>query len=455
MSGDTDVVSFDLVVRAHDSVVGSGDDVRTGPVSVAVQDGRIAQVGPFDADWAATETVELGADEVLIPGGVDTHVHVNEPGRTDWEGFTTATRAALSGGTTSIIDMPLNSLPSTVTVDALHTKQDAASGQCYVNVGFWGGAIPGNLDDLEKLDSAGVFGFKCFLVDSGVPEFPPLSTAEFTTYLARTAELGALMIVHAEDGDELAKAPVAQGPRYTDFTASRPDASEVTAIRTVIEAVRATGGRAHILHLSSAAALPEIRAAKAEGLPLTVETCPHYLTFAAETIRDGSTAHKCCPPIRSDANRDALWEALADGTIDIVVSDHSPCTVDLKLVESGDLGAAWGGVASVQLALAAVWTEAQRRGFALTDVVRWMSTSPAALVGLAGKGAIEVGRDADLVAWAPAQSYTVHAADLQHKNKLTAYEGVSLSGVARRVWLRGAPATIERPDGQFLIRGER
>ena len=454
MNGDTDVVTFDLVVRARDSVTGSGDDVRTGPVSVAVLDRRIAEIGPYDAPWDAREIVELGADEVLIPGGVDTHVHVNEPGRTDWEGFTTATRAALSGGTTSIIDMPLNSLPSTVTVDALRTKQDAATGQCYVNVGFWGGAIPGNLDDLEKLDSAGVFGFKCFLVDSGVPEFPPLSTAEFTTYLARTAELGALMIVHAEDGDELAKAPAAQGPRYTDFTASRPDASEVTAIRTVIEAVRATRGRAHILHLSSAAALPEIRAAKAEGLPLTVETCPHYLTFAAETIRDGSTAHKCCPPIRSDANRDALWEALADGTIDIVVSDHSPCTVDLKLIESGDLGAAWGGVASVQLALGAVWTEAQRRGFALTDVVRWMSTSPAALVGLTGKGAIEVGRDADLVAWAPEQSYTVHAAELQHKNKLTAYEGVSLSGVARRVWLRGALATTERPDGQFLIRGE-
>lgn len=455
MTGDTGVVTFDLVLRAHDSVLGAGDDVRTGPVSVAVQDGRIAQLGAFDADWAATEFVELRPDEVLIPGGVDTHVHVNEPGRTDWEGFTTATRAALSGGTTSIIDMPLNSLPSTVTVDALRTKQDAASGQCYVNVGFWGGAIPGNLDDLEKLDSAGVFGFKCFLVDSGVPEFPPLSTAQLNTYLARTAELGALLIVHAEDGDELAKAPAAHGPHYADFTASRPDSSEVTAIRTVIEAVRATGGRAHILHLSSAAALPQIRAAKAEGLPITVETCPHYLTFAAETIRDGSTAHKCCPPIRSEANRDVLWEALADGTIDIVVSDHSPCTVDLKLIESGDLGAAWGGVASVQLALGAVWTEAQRRGFALTDVVRWMSTSPAALVGLTGKGAIEVGRDADLVAWAPAQSYTVHAADLQHKNKLTAYEGVSLSGVARQVWLRGVPATIERPDGQFLIRGER
>lgn len=455
MSGDTEEMAFDLVLRARAGVVGSGDDVRTGPVSVGVRDGRIARIGPYDAGWAADQTIDLAPDEVLIPGAVDTHVHVNEPGRTDWEGFTTATRAALTGGTTSIIDMPLNSLPSTVTVDALRTKQDAATGQCYVDVGFWGGAIPGNLDDLEKLDSAGVFGFKCFLVDSGVPEFPPLSTAELHTYLARTAQLGTLLIVHAEDGDELAKAPAAQGPRYTDFTASRPDSSEVTAIEHVIAAVRATGGPAHILHLSSAAALPAIRAAKAEGLPITVETCPHYLTFAAETIRDGSTAHKCCPPIRSDANRDALWEALGDGTIDLVVSDHSPCTVDLKLLDSGDLGTAWGGVASVQLALAAVWTEARRRGYALSDVVRWMSTSPAALIGLSGKGAIEVGRDADLVAFAPEESYTVHAAQLQHKNKLTAYEGASLSGVARRVWLRGAPATTRRADGQFLIRGER
>lgn len=443
---------YDLVVRAHRSVTGSGDRVQTGPVSVAVRDGRIAAVGGYDAPWPAAETVELASDEVLIPGGVDTHVHVNEPGRTDWEGFATATRAALAGGTTSIVDMPLNGLPSTVTVDALEVKQRAADGQCFVDVGFWGGAIPGNLEDLPGLHAAGVFGFKCFLVDSGVPEFPPLSTAELHKYLARIAELDGLLIVHAEDGEVLANAPVAQGRRYTDFTASRPDESEVTAIAHVIDAVRSTGGRAHILHLSSAVALEQIRAAKAEGLPLTVETCPHYLTFAAERIHDGSTAHKCCPPIRSDANRDALWAAVADGTIDCIVSDHSPCTVDLKLLESGDLGEAWGGVASVQLALSAVWTEAQRRGHSLAEVVRWMSESPAALVGLDAKGAIEVGRDADLVAYADGAAHTVHAAELQHKNKLTAYEGLSLTGVARRVWLRGVPATTDRPDGRFLTR---
>lgn len=455
MTGDTDGVTYDLVVRARRSVTGSGDQVRTGPVSVAVRDGRIADIGPYDASWASAETVVLADDEVLIPGGVDTHVHVNEPGRTDWEGFTTATKAALKGGTTTIVDMPLNSLPSTVTVEALDIKKRAADGQCFVDVGFWGGAIPGNLEDLADLHDAGVFGFKCFLVDSGVPEFPPLSTAELHKYLARIAELGGLLIVHAEDGEVLANAPAPQGRRYTDFTASRPDESEVTAIQHVIDAVRSTGGRAHILHLSSAAALDDIRAAKAEGLPLTVETCPHYLTFAAERIRDGSTAHKCCPPIRSEANRDALWAAVADGTIDCIVSDHSPCTVDLKLIESGDLAAAWGGVASVQLSLSAVWTEAQQRGHSLADVVRWMSESPAALVGLSTKGAIEVGRDADLVAYADGAAHTVHAAELQHKNKLTAYEGLSLNGVARRVWLRGVPATTERPQGRFLSRGDR
>ncbi|MDE9364139.1 allantoinase AllB [Luteipulveratus sp. YIM 133132] len=435
---------LDLVVRAERAVV----DGAERPAAVGVRDGEVVAIGPVDADWSAAEDVRLAQDEVLLPGVVDTHVHVNEPGRTDWEGFETATRAALKGGTTTIVDMPLNSLPPTTTVEALDIKRAAADGECFVDVGFWGGAVPGNLEDLLPLHDEGVFGFKCFLIDSGVPEFPPLSPAELDQYLRRTALIGALMIVHAEDVGSVTEAT---GSTYEGFVASRPDASEVTAIERVIDAVRRSGGRAHILHLSSAQALPAIRAAKAEGLPITVETCPHYLSFAAETIADGSTTHKCCPPIRSDANRTRLWEAIADGTIDCAVSDHSPCTTDLK---TPDFGTAWGGVASVQLALSAVWTEAARRGHTLADVTRWMSERPAALVGLESKGAIAVGRHADLVAFAPEESFVVEAARLEHKNKVTAYEGITLTGVARRTWLRGVLATTERPLGRLLRRGD-
>ncbi|TWE12407.1 allantoinase AllB [Rudaeicoccus suwonensis] len=443
---------FDLVVRAARAVV---DGVEQ-PATIGIHSGVIAAIslGGDTTGWTATSSVDLAADEVLLPGMVDSHVHVNEPGRTDWEGFTTATRAALRGGTTTIIDMPLNSLPPTTTLEGLQIKRASAAPQAFVDVGFWGGAVPGNLEELEKLDTAGVFGFKCFLVDSGVPEFPPLSREELRTYLARCAELDALLIVHAEDAAALDSAPPAAGPKYADFVASRPDESEVTAIESVIAAMRETGGRAHILHLSSAKALPAIRAAKAAGLPLTVETCPHYLTFTAETIRDGSTAHKCCPPIRSDANRTQLWDALADGTIDLVVSDHSPCTVHLKQLQSGDFGQAWGGVASVQLALSAVWTEARSRGFALTDVVRWMSTAPADLVGLTDKGRIAVGAAADLIAFAPDHHHLIDAATLEHKNKLTAYQDLTLDGDARRVWLRGRQVTIlDDPHGTLLTKG--
>ncbi len=441
---------FDHIFVAARAIV----DGREQPVAVGVVGATIeaVELGGVPADWVG-ERVELGSDEVLLPGMVDTHVHVNEPGRTDWEGFASATSAALTGGTTTLLDMPLNSLPPTTTLEALRIKQDAAREQCRMDVGFWGGAIPGNIEDLRPLHEAGVFGFKCFLIDSGVPEFPPLSPDELVAYMERLAELGALMIVHAEDPDVIAAAPQLGGRKYSDFVASRPDASEVSAIATVIDAVRRTGARAHILHLSSAAALPQLRAAKAEGLPITVETCPHYLTFAAETIRDGSTAHKCCPPIRSEANRSQLWEALLDGTIDIVVSDHSPCTIDLKQLDTGDLGTAWGGVASVEVALRAVWSGAKERGISLAQVVQWMSTTPARIADVRGKGAIEMGARADLVVFAPEETITIDARELHHKNKLTAYDGVTLSGAARRVWLGGQEASIDRVRGRFVSRG--
>ncbi|NHN55560.1 allantoinase AllB [Calidifontibacter sp. DB0510] len=449
-------MSPDLVIRAASALI----DGSVRPASVAITDGVVTAIGDLETPYAAAAEHRLADDEVLMPGMVDAHVHVNDPGRSEWEGFATATRAALAGGTTTIVDMPLNSLPPTTTVDALNVKKAAAQGNCYVDVAFWGGAVPGNIDDLRPLHEAGVCGFKCFLVDSGVPEFPPLSSAELRDYLARLAEFDALMIVHAEDAAALDAAPHQPGPRYADFLASRPDESEVTAIATVIDAVRATGARAHILHLSSAQALPQLRAAKAEGLPITVETCPHYLSFTAETIRDGSTAHKCCPPIRSSANQDELWAALADGTIDSVVSDHSPSTLDLKQLDSGDFAAAWGGVASVQVAFSAVWTAASARGHSLADVARWMCERPAQIAGLRSKGLVAVGHSADLTAFAPSRSWTVDAAALEHRNPLTAYQGMSLQGVVTGAWLRGMPVSARdafgepaTPRGRFLTRG--
>ncbi|MBD2757980.1 allantoinase AllB [Yimella sp. cx-573] len=437
---------FDLVIRARQALI---DGALRG-ATIGVRDGVVAQIGELDDEFNGTDAVSLPDDHVLLPGMIDTHVHINDPGRSDWEGFETATRAALKGGYTTLVDMPLNSLPSTVSVDALETKKAAAEDNCFVDMGFWGGAIPGNIADLEPLHKAGVFGFKCFLADSGVPEFPPLDAQQLEEHLTETARIGALMIVHAEDPATLDAAPVVPGRLYSDFLASRPDACEVAAIRVVIEAVRRTGARAHILHLSSALALDDIRAAKSEGLPLTVETCPHYLSFTAETIREGSTAHKCCPPIRGQANQDALWEGLRDGTIDCVVSDHSPSTAELKQTDIGDFSTAWGGVSSIQVAFTAVWTAARDRGFELCDVVRWMCEKPAQIVGLRSKGAIAVGNSADLIDFAPNQAWEVRVDDLEHKNKISAYDGLQLTGQVEKTWLRGSTVSTASAAGTFL-----
>lgn len=432
---------FELVVRAA-SVFLNGE---FGPAEIGVMDGRIAAIstGPLEENprLSGDETVTLADDEVLIPGIVDTHVHVNDPGRTEWEGFASATRAAAAGGVTTIIDMPLNSIPATTTVDALEAKRVVAAELSVVDVGFWGGAVPENLGSLRALHEAGVFGFKSFLAPSGVDEFGHLDADQLERALDEIADFGGLLIVHAEDPDVLDAHANEGGTGYARFVDSRPDEAETTAIDRVIAGVRRTGARAHILHLSSAAALPALRAARAEGLPITVETCPHYLTIAAEQIPDAATQFKCCPPIRDDTNRDALWHALLDGDIDIVVTDHSPSTAELKFAHGGDFALAWGGIAGLQTGFAAVWTEADRRGVSLERVLGWMSTATAAFVGLEQKGRIAVGADADLVAFAPAQSFTVHASELQHKNPVSAFEGRELRGVARRVWLRGHPPT--------------
>jgi allantoinase len=430
-----------LVVRARRVVLPDG--IRAAAVHTA--DGRITAVTPFDEAPAAAHT--LTDDEVLLPGAVDSHVHVNEPGRTEWEGFVTATRAAAAGGVTTIVDMPLNSIPPTVDVEALHVKREVAEGRVVVDVAFWGGAVPGNLAQLRPLREAGVVGFKCFLLDSGVPEFPPLDDAGLCAALREIAAFDGLLVVHAEDADVIATAPRPAGPGYGAFLASRPPAAEETAIGRLVAAARDTGTRVHVVHLADGDALPLLRQARADGVRVTVETCPHYLTFAAEEVPDGATPFKCCPPIRGARHREALWAGLAAGDIDLVVSDHSPCPPGLKRLDVGDFGLAWGGVASLQVALSAVWTGARARGLTLQHVARWMAREPARLAGLAGKGSIEPGKDADLVAFASDERFTVGA--LEHRHPVTPYTGRELVGVVRRTWLRGRVAD-GAPVGRLL-----
>ncbi len=446
------MTEVDLVLRAPRAVVPGGDSPETvDGASVGVTGGRIVAVEPFASGLRGRRTVEFDDDVVLLPGLVDTHVHVNEPGRTEWEGFASATRAAAAGGVTTIVDMPLNSLPPTVDVHALRAKRAAADGQCVVDVGFWGGAIPGNRDALQGLHDAGVFGFKCFLLDSGVPEFPPLGPAELAEHLTVLAGFDGLLLVHAEDGSAVGPA---HGNTYRDFLASRPPQAEDLAIARVIEAARRTGARAHVVHLSSADAVPLIRQARRDGVRITAETCPHYLVFSAEEIPDGATQYKCCPPIREADNRELLWRGLAEGVLDVVVSDHSPCTPDLKRLDAGDFGLAWGGIAGLQLGLPAVWTEARRRGHTLVDVVRWMAEGPARLAGLPRKGRIAVGYDADFCVFAPDDTFVVDPATLRHKNPVTPYAGRPLAGVVRGTWLRGAEVLDGAPRGRLLTRGE-
>ena len=441
--------AYDVVVRAARAVV----DGSERPVTLGVRDGRIATL---DAELAPGREpdLELAADEVLLPGLVDTHVHVNEPGRTEWEGFDSATRAAAAGGVTTLVDMPLNSIPPTTTIEGLRVKQRAAEGRVHVDVGFWGGAVPGNAPDLADLHDAGVVGFKCFLLPSGVAEFPHLDDAGLRAALAQLNRLDALLVVHAEDETEIAGDPV-HSRAYADFLDTRPPRAEVAAIRRLVAPAEETGARVHVVHLSAADALPVIREARARGVRLTVETCPHYLTLTGDDVADGHTEFKCCPPIRDAANRDLLWEALADGTIGLVVSDHSPCTAELKRFDTGDFGDAWGGIASVQVGLPAVWTEARRRGHGLADVVRWMAERPAALAGLTRKGRLAVGHDADLCVLAPDASFTVDPATLHHRNPVTAYAGRTLTGTVRQTWLRGVRVDGSHPRGRLLVRGQR
>jgi len=409
-------------------------------VAVVVEGKTIVDVVAPEALPAGCPVEDVG-DRVVLPGLIDTHVHINEPGRTEWEGFATATRAAAAGGITTLVDMPLNSSPVTTTVLALALKLQAARGKLAVDCGFYGGVVPGGSGQVPPLIAAGVLGFKAFLCHSGIDEFPSATEPELRVVLPELARAGVPLLVHAEltgPAQIAAPATVSERRSYRRHLASRPRAWELEAIRLMIDLCREFRCHVHIVHLSSADALPLLARAREEGLPLTVETCPHYLIFAAEEIPDGDTRYKCAPPIRERENRERLWDGLRHGLIDTIGSDHSPAPPELKHLDTGDVFRAWGGIASLQVALPAVWTEASRRGFTIADLTRWMSKNPAELVGLSSqKGAIAPGRDADLVVFDPESTFAVDQTALYHRHKATPYEGRALKGRVETTYLRG------------------
>ena len=442
-----------LVVRGRQVVQPQG----IAPAAIHIAGATITAVTDYDTVPSGCELVQAEDEAIVMPGLVDSHVHVNEPGRTDWEGFATATRAAAAGGTTTIIDMPLNSIPPTTTLAGLEAKLNAARQQCYVDVGFWGGVVPGNTHELEPLFAAGVVGFKCFLVHSGVDEFPNVTEADLRAAMPVLTRLGAVLIVHAEaPGPIESQGTHAAARDYETFLRTRPRAAENQAIDMMIRLSRELGTRVHIVHHSSADALPALRAAKKAGVRITAETCPHYLAIAAEDVADGATEFKCCPPIRERDNREQLWNALEDDTIDMIVSDHSPCPPEMKGRDAGDFISAWGGISSLQLRLPIVWTEARRRGFTPVELSRWLCAGPAALVGLEDrKGALAVGHSADIVIWNPAKSFKVEGEKLHHRHKLTPYEGRELEGVVEKTFLRGrqiyvAGEITDQPFGELI-----
>ena len=442
----------DVLIRGRRVV--TPDGVREACIHVS--NGSIERLAAFDDVPTGVPLVDAG-DRVIMPGLVDTHVHVNEPGRTEWEGFDTATRAAAAGGVTTILDMPLNSIPPTTSLTALAEKRGAAEGRVHVDVGFWGGAVPGDLGDLGDLHEAGVFGFKAFMCPSGVDEFPPLDLEHLRMAMAEIVAFDGLLIVHAELPEPIERAT--EGLRdadpfsYATYLSSRPAESEAEAVRAIVEMSRATGCRAHVLHLSAASCLEALVGAADQ---VTAETCPHFLSLTADEIANGSTEFKCAPPIRDAENRERLWEGLRDGTLSSVVSDHSPCTPELK---AGSFFEAWGGIASLELGLRAVWTESRARGFGVEDVGRWMSEGPARIAGLERKGSIAEGKDADLVVFEPDGASEVYPSELHHRNPITPYAGRPLDGRVMATYVRGVEVYSEgrfpvELAGRLLTRGE-
>ena len=412
------------------------------PACVIVNNERVAAIVDHSLLPPDALLQDFG-DHFILPGLVDTHIHINEPGRTDWEGFETATRAAAAGGYTCLVDMPLNSIPATKNLSALQEKRDAAQGKALVDYAFWGGAVAGNASDLKPLADAGVLGFKCFLVPSGVDEFTNLDEADLRAAMPVIAASGLPLLVHAELPAFLEKTAPSNGRRYSNYLASRPDEAELQAIRLLIQLVRESGCWVHIVHLATSHALADLRKARAEGLPITVETCPHYLYFDAESIPEGATQFKCAPPIRAGFHRDRLWQALRDGDIDLIATDHSPCPPALKKLETGDFFQAWGGIASVSVALSAIWTKERPD---ISRIARWMCEEPAKLAGLKNKGRIAVGMDADLTVFDGDRQWTVTEDRLYFRNKISPYLGQHLTGQVKATFVRGQ---LVYDDGRF------
>ena len=422
------------------------DGIQAAAIRIA--DGRVLEILPYGYVDTSVETIDAG-DLVVMAGIVDTHVHINEPGRTEWEGFDSATRSAAAGGVTTLVDMPLNSIPATTTEAALESKRRAAAGQCHVDIGFWGGVVPGNASELEALARAGVLGFKCFLAPSGVDEFGHVSEADLRTAMPRLTGTGLPLLVHAELPGRLRPAdPGADPARHDSWKATRPPQAEEAAVALMIALAREFAVHIHIVHVAAAGVIAQLAAARAVGVRITAETCPHYLTFSAAEIPDRRVDFKCAPPIRDRHHREALWKGLADGVLDLIATDHSPAPPDVKQIGAGDFLAAWGGIASLQLALPAVWTGAKARGFTLATLSGWLSAGPARLAGLdRRKGRIARGFDADLVLWDPDAEVVVRAESLHHRHKATPYEGRRLTGRVHRTILRGS--TVYH-DGQFV-----
>jgi allantoinase len=423
---------------------------------ILVKDGKTLDI--VKAENVPACLVEDALNLVVMPGIVDCHVHINEPGRTDWEGFETATKAAAAGGITTLTDMPLNCSPVTTTAKALNTKLAAVRGKLWVDCAFWGGIIPDNLAELEPLLQAGVAGCKVFLIDSGIEEFPNVSEKDLRESMPVLKKYGLPLLVHAEmESYPGQTANYNNASSYQAFLDSRPKTLENNAINLVLDLCRENGCKTHIVHLSSADLLPAIKEAKAAGLPFSVETCPHYLTFNSEEIADGDTRFKCCPPIREKENNDRLWEGLKDGTIDFIVSDHSPCTANLKLIESGDIEHAWGGISGLQFSLSLIWTAAREKGFSLHDISRLMSANTAGFIGFGkSKGKIAPGFDADYLAWDPDEVFKIEEPMIQHKNKVTPYLNQELYGKVAKTFVRGEKVFDQDefaagPKGKFLL----
>jgi allantoinase len=449
-----------LAIRGRRVVTPEGVQAAT----VHVCDGLIEAVASYN-DLPSGANIYDAGESVVMPGLVDTHVHINEPGRADWEGFETATRAAAAGGVTTLIDMPLNSIPATTTATALETKRAAAQGKCWVNVGFWGGVVPGNDSELRWLYRSGVFGFKCFLVPSGVPEFRHACEDDLRAAIPTLAAIGAPLLVHSElpGPIEKANAKLAKSDptKYKNWLASRPPNAETEAIKLMIRLAREFNARVHIVHVSSEKSVALIRRAKKEGVRITAETCPHYLFFATGAIKNGRTEYKCAPPIRNSQNNKKLWTALDKGAIDFIVSDHSPSPPEMKCLDTGDFFKAWGGISSLQLGLPAIWTKMKRGNNSLSKLACWMSSGPAKLVGLEKhKGSIVAGYDADIVVWDPGKRFVVRPKMLHHRHKLTPYASCEMRGTVEATFLRGEmiydrERFLGTPQGKLLRRGER